>query len=83
MCVCHPTRGNGTPDRGGAYDSNGLVSELQLFYGVLGVTALIYVHFVCDVVGHLADHLGISCFTIPYPKRKSVIAAVAAAKKAD
>lgn len=64
--------------------SNGLVSELQLFYGVLGVTALIYVHFVCDVVGHLADHLGISCFTIPYPKRKSVIAAVAAAaKKAD
>ncbi|ELR16152.1 CDPalcohol phosphatidyltransferase superfamily protein [Acanthamoeba castellanii str. Neff] len=63
--------------------NNGLVSELQLFYGVLGVTALIYVHFVCDVVGHLADHLGISCFTIPYPKRKSVIAAVAAAKKAD
>lgn len=62
---------------------NGVVSELQLFYGVLGVTSLVYVHFVCDVVGHLADHLGISCLTIPYPKRKAIIAAVAAAKKAD
>jgi hypothetical protein len=62
--------------------SNGVVSELQLFYGILAVTTLVYIHFVCDVVGHLADHLGISCLTIPYPKRKAVVSAIAAAKKA-
>jgi hypothetical protein len=42
-----------------------VVSELQLFYGLLGLLTLIYVHFVWDVVTYLAGHLGIRCLTIP------------------
>lgn len=44
--------------------------EVELFYGVLGVVAVVYVHFVWDVVTRLASHLGIQCFTIPLHKQQ-------------